>query len=79
MASNFEFLINTLKESRERELDLEERKLKLEEACLAFEHEKWQAQQQEDYREYAEVVFDPEDEDAMRFAESLRKHVKEHK
>ncbi len=79
MATNFEVLTETLHSARERELAIEERKLKLEVARLAFEREKWNAQQQHDRREYAEVVFDADDEDAMRFAESLRRRMKDNK
>ncbi len=44
-AGNFEFLTETLREARMRELALEERKLKLEEDRLQFECEKWAKEQ----------------------------------
>ncbi len=46
-ASNFEFLNETLREARLCELAIEERKLKLEEDRLKFEHEKWHRHQHE--------------------------------
>ncbi len=46
-AGNFEYLTETLREARMRELALEERKIKLEEDKLQFEREKWAKEQRQ--------------------------------
>ncbi len=58
----------TLRDSRDWELAIKERKLKLEEARFAFECEKWEAQQRPTY---AEVVIDENDDDTAAFTDFL--------
>ena len=63
-AANFDMLTETLRQARECELSLEERKVKLEEACLDFKREKWHASQR---KTYVEAVYEHDEEVDIKY------------